>query len=146
MGQNVRNVCLSVIKYVCFCFFCVLLAFPLSLLFDASVFCFLPIFVMKARWVTIWLRLVFYAICFSYVNKHTYLVFASSNFWIDFTLFITALLPKVIDWFFVIDWMCPWNSLISIISHLFIADKLMNGQLTLVWLRQTVGWNQRKWA
>ena len=27
--------------------------------------------------------------------------------------------------------MCPWNSLISIISHLFIADKLMNGQLTL---------------
>ena len=85
---TVRNVCLSVIKYVCFCFFCVLLAFPLFLLFNASVFCFLPFFVMKARWVTIWLRLVFCAICFSYVNKHTYLVFASSNFWIDFTLFI----------------------------------------------------------
>ena len=85
------------IKYVCFCFFCVLLAFPLSLLFNASVFCFLPIFVMKARWVTIWLRLVFCAICFSYVNKHTYLVFASSNFWIDCFYLFTALLPKVID-------------------------------------------------
>ena len=104
------------------------------------------IFILKARWVTIWLRLVFYAICFSYVNKYTYLVFASSNFGLILLYLFTALLPKVIDWFFVIDWMCPWNSLISIISHLFIADKLMNGQLTLVWLRQTVGWNQRKWA
>ena len=28
------------IKYVCFCFFCVLLAFSLFLLFNANVFCF----------------------------------------------------------------------------------------------------------
>ena len=59
------------IKYVCFRFFCVLLAFSLFLLFNASVFCFLPFFIMNARWVTIWLRLAFCAICFYYVAKRT---------------------------------------------------------------------------
>ena len=85
------------IKYVCFCFFCVLLTFSLFSLFNAGVFCFSPFFIMKARWVTIWLRLVFCAICFSYVNKHTYLVFASSNFGLILLYLFTALLPKVID-------------------------------------------------
>ena len=59
------------IRYVCFCFFCGPLAFSLFLLFNAGVFCFSPFFIMNARWVTIWLRLVFCAICFYYVGKHT---------------------------------------------------------------------------
>ena len=59
------------IKYVCFCFFCVLLAFPLSYYSMPVSFVSRHIFILKARWVTIWLRLVFCAICFYYVNKHT---------------------------------------------------------------------------
>ena len=68
------------LRYVCFCLFCVLLAFLLYLLFNASGFCFSPFFIMNARWVTIWLRLVFCAICFYYVGEHTYLVFRVVQF------------------------------------------------------------------
>ena len=68
------------IKYVCFCLFCVPLTFSLFRLFNARVFCFLPFFILGARWVTIWLRLVFCAICFYYVGKHTYLVFRIIQF------------------------------------------------------------------
>ena len=38
------------------------------------------IFILGARWVTIWLRLVFCAICFYYVGEHTYLVFRIIQF------------------------------------------------------------------